>query len=98
MPWPASLNTCTRTCTCPPCLRCPPPARPALLSFCRSGVDRLAFSVIWEVTPPGAEGGAEVLSRRFTKSVIRSRAALTYAEAQARIDDARLADELSVSE
>ena len=38
----------------------------------------------------------QVLSSQFTKSVIRSRAALTYAEAQTRIDDSRLTDELSV--
>jgi exosome complex exonuclease DIS3/RRP44 len=37
-----------------------------------------------------------VVSSTFTKSVIRSRAALTYAEAQSRIDDPRLTDELSV--
>jgi exosome complex exonuclease DIS3/RRP44 len=56
----------------------------------RCGVDRLAFSVIWEVTPQ-----AEAVAVRFTKSVIASRAALTYAEAQSRIDDERLTDELS---
>ena len=33
--------------------------------------------------------------RRFTKSVIKSRAALTYAEAQTRIDDERLTDNVS---
>lgn len=38
----------------------------------------------------------QVVSSQFTKSVIRSRAALTYAEAQSRIDDERLTDELSV--
>jgi exosome complex exonuclease DIS3/RRP44 len=37
-----------------------------------------------------------VLATRFTKSAIRSRAALTYAEAQSRIDDERLTDEISV--
>jgi exosome complex exonuclease DIS3/RRP44 len=58
----------------------------------RAGVDRLAFSVIWEMAPESAE----VLATRFTKSVIRSRAALTYAEAQARLDDARAADDVSV--
>ncbi|EFN55177.1 hypothetical protein CHLNCDRAFT_35599 [Chlorella variabilis] len=58
----------------------------------RADVERLAFSVIWEVTPE-----AEVVSSQFTKSVIRSRAALTYAEAQSRIDDARLTDELSIN-
>ncbi|KAL6771469.1 hypothetical protein ACKKBG_A26505 [Auxenochlorella protothecoides x Auxenochlorella symbiontica] len=56
----------------------------------RSGVDRLAFSAIWEVTPD-----AQILSTRFTKSIIRSREALTYAEAQARIDDERLTDDVS---
>jgi exosome complex exonuclease DIS3/RRP44 len=56
-------------------------------------VERLAFSAIWEMTPE-----AEVLSMRFTKSVIASRAALTYAEAQTRIDDERLHDEVTLSE
>jgi len=46
--------------------------------------------VIWEVT-----SNAQVFSTSFTKSVIRSRAALTYEEAQARIDDARLTDEIT---
>jgi hypothetical protein len=38
---------------------------------------------------------AEILGVRFTKGAIRSRAALTYAEAQARIDDASQTDEIS---
>ncbi|KAK9825185.1 hypothetical protein WJX81_004330 [Elliptochloris bilobata] len=58
----------------------------------RSEVERLAFSVIWEVTPD-----AVPVAVRFTKSVIRSRAALTYAEAQSRLDDPRLHDEVSTS-
>ncbi|KAF8058848.1 RRP44A [Scenedesmus sp. PABB004] len=56
----------------------------------RGGVERLAFSALWEMTR-----GAEVVSVRFTKSVIASRAALTYAEAQARIDDERLTDDVT---
>lgn len=56
----------------------------------RADVDRLAFSVIWEVNPE-----VDVVGVQFTKSVIRSRAALTYAEAQSRIDDPRLTDELT---
>ena len=40
----------------------------------------------------------QVVSTHFTKSIICSRAALTYAEAQSRIDDERLTDEVSVSE
>ena len=48
----------------------------------RGGEERFAFSTIWELT-----ASAKVISKRFAKSVIRSRAALTYAEAQMRIDD-----------
>ncbi|OMO83389.1 Ribonuclease II/R [Corchorus olitorius] len=56
----------------------------------RADVERLAFSVIWEMTPE-----AEILSTRFTKSVIKSCAALSYVEAQARMDDSRLIDPLT---
>lgn len=49
----------------------------------REGVNRLAFSVVWEMDPKTYE----ILDVRFHRSVIRSSAALTYAEAQARIDD-----------
>ena len=58
----------------------------------RGGEERLAFSVIWEITQE-----AEILSTRFTKSVIRSRASLTYAEAQMRIDDQNKSDAVTVS-
>ncbi|KAE8701285.1 Ribonuclease II family protein isoform 2 [Hibiscus syriacus] len=44
--------------------------------------ERLAFSVIWDMSPD-----AEIISTRFTKSVIKSCAALSYVEAQARMDD-----------
>ncbi|KAK9164894.1 hypothetical protein Scep_000085 [Stephania cephalantha] len=53
----------------------------------RSDVERLAFSVIWEVTPE-----AEIISTSYTKSVIKSCAALSYVEAQTRMDDSRLMD------
>ncbi|KAI7738384.1 hypothetical protein M8C21_008447, partial [Ambrosia artemisiifolia] len=53
----------------------------------RADVERLAFSVIWEMTPE-----AHVISTRYTKSVIKSCAALSYVEAQARMDDSRLMD------
>ena len=46
----------------------------------RPDQERLAFSVIWEVT-----ADAEIKKTRFTKSVIRSRRAFTYAEAQCSI-------------
>ncbi|KAK9499175.1 hypothetical protein O3M35_003675 [Rhynocoris fuscipes] len=48
----------------------------------RGGEERLAFSCVWELTPE-----ATIVSTRFHKSVIKSKAALTYAEAQAIIDD-----------
>ncbi|KAL5063563.1 hypothetical protein RYX36_025300 [Vicia faba] len=53
----------------------------------RSDVERLAFSVIWEMTPE-----ADIISTRYSKSVIKSAAALSYVEAQARMDDSRLMD------
>uniref|UniRef100_A0A069DZM9 Protein DIS3 homolog n=1 Tax=Panstrongylus megistus TaxID=65343 RepID=A0A069DZM9_9HEMI len=48
----------------------------------RGGEERLAFSCVWELTPQ-----AEIVSTRYHKSVIKSKAALTYGEAQAIIDD-----------
>ncbi|CAN1127559.1 Exosome complex exonuclease RRP44 homolog A, partial [Linum perenne] len=35
---------------------------------------------------------AEIISTKYTKSVIKSCAALSYVEAQARMDDSRLMD------
>nr|CAB3502140.1 unnamed protein product [Digitaria exilis] len=57
----------------------------------RADVERLAFSVIWEMTPD-----ADIISTRYTKSVIKSCAAMSYVEAQARMDDSRLVDPLTV--
>lgn len=58
----------------------------------RGGEERFAFSVIWEMS-----ARAEVVTTQFFKSVIRSRAALTYAEAQMRIDDKKLTDAITKS-
>ncbi|KAJ3726993.1 RNB-domain-containing protein [Lentinula raphanica] len=58
----------------------------------RPFVERLAFSAIWELTPE-----AEIVSVRFTKSVIKSKAAFTYEEAQIRKDDPHLQDDLTNS-
>ncbi|KAE9408711.1 RNB-domain-containing protein [Gymnopus androsaceus JB14] len=58
----------------------------------RPFVERLAFSSIWELTPD-----ADIVSVRFTKSVIKSKAAFTYEEAQIRKDDPNLQDELTAS-
>ncbi|KAG6836902.1 hypothetical protein H0H93_001489 [Arthromyces matolae] len=56
----------------------------------RPYVERLAFSCIWEMTQD-----AEIVNVRFTKSVIASKAAFTYEEAQIRKDDPNLQDELT---
>ncbi|KAE8645869.1 exosome complex exonuclease RRP44 homolog A [Cucumis sativus] len=56
----------------------------------RADVERLAFSVIWEMTPE-----ADIVSTSYTKSIIKSSAALSYVEAQARMDDSRLMDPIT---
>lgn len=59
---------------------------PALLTadLCslKEKVDRLCFSVVWEITPEG-----EIVSTEFHKAVIHSEASLTYYAAQSRIED-----------
>lgn len=57
-----------------------------------SNVDRYAFSVLWEVNED-----MEILKVDFCKSVIRSKASLSYGEAQKRIDDLSLSDEMTTS-
>lgn len=47
----------------------------------RGGVERLAFSVVWKLSPK-----AEIIETKFFKSIIRSRAAWMYSQAQERID------------
>ncbi|XP_071531275.1 exosome complex exonuclease RRP44 [Panulirus ornatus] len=58
----------------------------------RGDVDRFAFSVLWELTPQ-----AEVLSSRFCKSIIKSRGELSYEQAQQRIDDPNMQDNVTNS-
>ncbi|KAF2088767.1 ribonuclease R [Saccharata proteae CBS 121410] len=53
-------------------------------------VERYAFSVLWEITPD-----ADIVKSNFTKSVIRSREAFSYEQAQIRIDDESQKDELT---
>ncbi|WEW55727.1 exosome catalytic subunit dis3 [Emydomyces testavorans] len=55
-------------------------------------VERFAFSVIWEMTP-----NAEIVSANFTKSVIFSKEAFSYEQAQLRIDDKSKNDDLTQS-
>ncbi|XP_018423932.1 PREDICTED: exosome complex exonuclease RRP44 [Nanorana parkeri] len=58
----------------------------------RSQVDRLAFSCIWEMS-----NDAKIIHTTYTKSVINSKASLTYAEAQMRIDSPDMNDEITKS-
>ncbi|KAL8570447.1 exosome catalytic subunit dis3 [Nucella lapillus] len=59
----------------------------------RCDVDRFAFTVLWELTDE-----AELVGQpQFMKSIIYSKASLTYAEAQMKIDDPTLNDSLTVS-
>ena len=53
-------------------------------------VERYAFSVIWEMNE-----SADIVGSRFTKSVIKSREAFSYEEAQLRVDDASQQDDLT---
>jgi len=53
-------------------------------------VERFAFSCVWEMTPD-----AEIVSVDFFKSIIKSVAAMTYAEAQMIIDDVSRTDDLA---
>ncbi|TNY22818.1 mitotic control protein dis3 [Rhodotorula diobovata] len=56
----------------------------------RPYVERLAFSVIWEL-----DDDANIVDVRFTKSVIASKEAFTYEAAQRRKDDKSLTDPLT---
>ena len=53
-------------------------------------VERYSFSAIWEITPD-----ADIVGSSFSKSVIRSREAFSYEQAQIRIDDQSQNDELT---
>ncbi|KAK6039264.1 RNB-like protein, partial [Cooperia oncophora] len=57
----------------------------------RGGEERYAFSVIWTMTSE-----AEVLDTKYHKSLICSRAALTYEKAQEFIDDPNLNDDVTL--
>ena len=64
-------------------------------NFCSlvSNQDRLAFSAIWELD----KNSLEVIDVKFSKSVIRSKASLTYQKAQEIIDDKKDNSELAIS-
>lgn len=58
----------------------------------RGGEERFAFSCIWEIDPD-----ANIINTRFCKSIIRSHRAMTYEEAQLKIDDATQQDAIAQS-
>ena len=58
----------------------------------RGNVERFAFSCIWEL-----DENANVLSTKFHKSLIKSKSAMTYEEAQLLIDDPNKNDDVTLS-
>nr|CAH7756255.1 unnamed protein product [Callosobruchus chinensis] len=58
----------------------------------RGGEERFAFSCIWEM-----DKNANILSTRFHKSIIKSKKAMTYEEAQMTIDDKSKNDSIAKS-
>lgn len=58
----------------------------------RGGEERFAFSCIWEM-----DKKAKILKTKFHKSIIKSRKAMTYEEAQITIDDKSQQDSIAMS-
>ena len=67
-----------------------PPLLGTNLCSLKPYVERYAFSVIWELND-----NADIVNSHFTKSVIKSREAFSYEQAQIRIDDASQQDDLT---
>ena len=57
----------------------------------RGGVERFAFSCLWEM-----DENANILSTKFHKSIIKSKSAMTYEMAQNLIDNSN--DDSSIAE
>lgn len=68
-----------------------PPLLGTNLCSLHSNVERLAFSVIWEM-----DSNAEIVNVEYSKSIIKSRASFTYDQAQKRLDDVNAKDPVSV--
>lgn len=64
----------------------------SFLCSLRGGEERFAFSCIWEM-----DQNAKILSTRFHKSIIKSKKAMTYEEAQLIIDDKTKNDSIALS-
>merc|ERR1712223_348562 len=57
----------------------------------RGNVERFAFSCIWEMNDQ-----AEIITTKFHKSIIKSQSAMTYEQAQNKIDDPNDNDQLAI--
>lgn len=55
--------------------------------------ERLTFSVIWKIN----KKTADIVDVEFSKSIIKSKGAFTYAEAQMSIDSKNMKDEVTLS-
>ncbi|PSN31624.1 Exosome complex exonuclease RRP44 [Blattella germanica] len=60
------------------------------MEIMRGNEERFAFSCIWEITKD-----AEIIDTKYCKSIILSRRAMTYEEAQIKIDDPTQQDSLA---
>ena len=58
----------------------------------RSNVDRLAFSVLWEINPETKK----IVNVKFHKTIIRSVASLTYQQAMDKIEDEKDNSDLTI--
>lgn len=59
----------------------------------REEEERLSFSCVWNINSQTGK----IVNTQFTKSIIKSKAAMTYAEAQLKIDSVADQDEIAVS-
>ncbi|OXA50994.1 Exosome complex exonuclease RRP44 [Folsomia candida] len=69
-----------------------PPLISSNLASLHSGTDKLVFSCIWTMTP-----SADILDTKFYKGIMNSKSAMTYAEAQARLNSKTTGDPITDS-
>ena len=55
-------------------------------------IDKLVFSVVWKL-----DKNAEILETNFYKGIMNSKAAMTYAECQSRLNSKTATDDISMS-
>lgn len=74
------------------CNRLIPELLSSNLCSLREDEERFAFSCVWEM-----DHDANIINTKFFKSIIRSRSAMTYEEAQLKIDDSLQQDSIAKS-